>query len=68
MYGKKPLPWYRRAVDGVTKFINDEILLNKNNVRVKNAQKAPRAMNAIQEGGNIAGAIIAAPFAAYTAV
>ena len=55
-------------MDGVAKFVNDEILLNKNNVRVKNAQKAPRAMDAIQEGGNIAGAIIAAPFAAYTAV
>lgn len=68
VYGKKPLPWYRRAINGVAKFVNDEILLNKNNIRVKNARKAPKAMDAIQEGGNIAGAIVAAPFAAYAAV
>lgn len=68
VYGKRPLPWYKRALNGVAKFVNDEIFLNRNNIRVKNAQRHPRAMNAVQEGGNIAGAIVAAPFAAYTAV
>ena len=67
VYGKRPLPWYRRALNGVAKFVNDEIFLNKNNIRVKNAQRHPRALDAIQEGGNIAGAIVAAPFVAYTA-
>lgn len=68
VYGKKPLPWYKRALNGVAKFVNDEIFLNKDNIRVKNARRHPRAMDAVQEGGNIAGAIVAAPFAAYTAV
>lgn len=68
VYGKRPLPWYKRAIDGVAKFVNDEIFLNKNNIRVKNAQRHPKAMDAVQEGGNIAGAIVAAPFAAHTAV
>lgn len=68
VYGKRPLPWYQRAWNGVTKFVNDEIFLNKGNIRVKNAQRHPKAMDAVQEGGNIAGAIVAAPFAAYTAV
>lgn len=68
VYGKKPLPWYKRALNGVAKFVNDEIFFNKDNIRVKNARRHPRAMDAVQEGGNIAGAIVAAPFAAYTAV
>lgn len=57
----------RNVLSGVGNFVNDEILLNKNNIRVKNARKHPKAMDAIQEGGNIAGAIVAAPFAAYAA-
>lgn len=68
VYGKKPLPWYKRALNGVAKFFNDEIFLNKDNIRVKNARRHPKAMDAVQEGGNIAGAIVAAPLAAYTAV
>lgn len=68
VYGKRPLPWYKRTLNGVAKFVNDEIFLNKDNIRVKNARRHPRAMDAVQEGGNIAGAIVAAPFAAYTAV
>lgn len=68
VYGKRPLPWYKRALNGVAKFVNDEIFLNKDNIRVKNARRHPKAMDAVQEGGNIAGAIVAAPFAAYTAV
>lgn len=68
VYGKRPLPWYNRALNGVAKFVNDEIFLNKDNIRAKNARRHPRAMDAVQEGGNIAGAIAAAPFAAYTAV
>lgn len=68
VYGKRPLPWYKRAFNGVAKFVNDEIFLNKDNIRVKTARRHPRAMDAMQEGGNIAGAIVAAPFAAYTAV
>lgn len=68
VYGKRPLPWHKRAWNGVMKFVNDEIFLNKNNVRVKNARAHPKAMNAVQEGGNIAGAIMAAPVAAYAAV
>ena len=31
------MPWYKRAWKGFTNFVNDEILLNKNNIRVKNA-------------------------------
>lgn len=67
VYGKRPLPWYKRTLNGVAKFVNDEIFLNKDNIRVKNAQRHPRAMDTVQEGGNIAGAIIAAPIAAYAA-
>ena len=60
--------WGYNALDGVGKFVNDEILLNKNNIRVRNAINHPDAMNAIQEGGNIAGWLAASPFLAYTAV
>lgn len=59
-------PWWKKAIQGTAKFFNDEILLNKNNIRVKNAQKHPRAMDAVQAGGNIAGAVVAAPFALHT--
>ena len=55
------------ALDRTGRFINDEIFLNKNNIRVRNAQRHPEVMNAIQKGGNIAGAIVLAPFLAYTA-
>ena len=68
VYGKKPIPWYKRAVNGIAKFVNDEILLNKDNVRVTNAQRYPEAMKAVKEGGDIAGVIATAPLAAYTAV
>lgn len=47
VYGKRPLPWYKRAINGVAKFVNDEIFLNKNNVRVKNARAHPKAMDAV---------------------
>lgn len=57
------MPWYKRAWKGFTNFVNDEILLNKNNIRVKNAQAHPKTMDAVQEGGNIAGAIATAPAA-----
>lgn len=67
VYGKRPSWFKRNIINPVGRFINDEILLNKNNIRVKNARKHPKAMDAIQEGGNIAGAIVAAPFAAYAA-
>lgn len=75
VYGKRP-SWFERNILNpinrgfirpVGKFINDEIFLNKDNIRVRNAQRNPEAMNAVQEGGNIAGAIVAAPFAAYAA-
>ena len=68
VYGKKPIPWYKKAVNGIAKFFNDEILLNKDNVRVTNAQRYPEAMKAVKEGGDIAGVIATAPLAAYTAV
>lgn len=57
-----------RVASGVGNFINDEIFLNKGNVRVKNAQAHPEVMDAIQSGGNIAGGLIAAPFIAGAAL
>lgn len=53
----------RGVLNGVGNFINDEVLLNKGNIRVKNAQANPEVMDAIQSGGNIAGGMIALPFA-----
>ena len=61
------MPWLNRGIDAFGNFVNNEILLNKNNIRVRNAQNNPEVMNAIQEGGNLAGGIIAAPFLAYGA-
>lgn len=61
------IPWLNRGINAFGNFVNDEILLNKNNIRVRNAQNNPEVMNAIQEGGNLAGSIIAAPFLAYGA-
>lgn len=61
------IPWLNRGIDAFGNFVNNEILLNKNNIRVRNAQNNPEVMNAIQEGGNLAGGIIAAPFLTYGA-
>lgn len=36
-------------------FVNDEILLNKGNIRAKNAHDNPEIMDKVQGGGNIAG-------------
>lgn len=53
------------ALSGIGNFVNDEIFLNKGNIRVRNARAHPDAMNAIQAGGNLAGGLflggIAAP-------
>ena len=50
VYGKKPIPWYKRAVNGIAKFVNDEILLNKDNVRVTNAQRSHEGMENLKGG------------------
>lgn len=48
----------RRFMDGAGQFINDEILLNKNNIRVRNAQQHPEGLKWFREGGNKAVALL----------
>lgn len=48
----------RRAIDGIGNFINDEIFLNKGNIRVKNAQRHPEGLKWFREGGNEAVALL----------
>lgn len=55
------------AMSKVGDFVNDEIFLNKDNIRVRNAQRSPDAMQAHWEGGNFAGALIGLPIAALAA-
>ena len=63
----KNIPWLNRGIDAFGNFVNDEILLNKNNIRVRNAQNNPEVMDAIQKAGNFTGGMVAAPFLAYGA-
>lgn len=42
----------RRAINGVGNFINDDISLNKGNIRVRNAQRHPEGLKWFREGGN----------------
>lgn len=64
---KKSRPWY----ESVGQWFNDEVLLNKGNIRVRNYNRAlqrnPQAMQNWTDGGNAAAAFITAPFAAYAA-
>lgn len=55
------------VLGGIGNFVNDEILLNRNNIRVRNAQRNPEVMNELQKAGNFTGALVASPFLAYTA-
>lgn len=64
----KKLNWIEKQLNKTKRFINDEVLLNKDDVRVKNAQKSPQAMDAIQTGGNLAGGFIAGSIALPYAV
>ena len=48
------IPWLNKGVTSFGNFVNDEILLNKDNVRAKNAHDNPEVMDAIEEGGDIA--------------
>lgn len=65
--------FWRKAADNfmetvanpVAEFINDEIFMNKDNVRVKIYDE--EIMKMFREGGDIAAAFIASPFAAYMA-
>lgn len=49
------IPWLNKGMTSFGNFVNDEILLNKDNIRAKNAHDNPEIMDKIQEGGNIAG-------------
>lgn len=49
------IPWLNKGMTSFSNFVNDEILLNKDNIRAKNAHDNPEIMDKIQEGGNIAG-------------
>lgn len=56
------LAWMRNAgrnvLDGVGRFVNDEILLNPGNIRVRNAQAHPEGLKWFREGGNEAVALL----------
>lgn len=48
----------RNVLDGVGRFVNDEILLNPGNIRVRNAQAHPEGLKWFREGGNEAVALL----------
>lgn len=48
----------RRAMNKVGDFVNDEIFLNKGNIRVRNAQQHPEGLKWFREGGNEAVALL----------
>lgn len=48
----------RRAMNSIGDFINDEVFLNKNNIRVRNAQQHPEGLKWFREGGNEAVALL----------
>lgn len=52
----------RSALSGLGNFVNDELLLNKGNIRALNAQANPEVMDQLQQAGNFAGSLVAAPF------
>lgn len=54
-WANENIPWLNKSMTSFGNFVNDEILLNKDNIRAKNAHDNPEIMDKIQEGGNIAG-------------
>ena len=48
----------RNFLDRAGQFVNDEIFLNKNNIRVRNAQQHPEGLKWFREGGNEAVALL----------
>lgn len=68
----KNIPWLNKGMTSFGNFVNDEILLNKDNIRADNAHDNPEIMDKVQGSGNIAGySILAAtglPFLTEAAV